>query len=119
MMCHGSSMPASDNFLITQGLTAHDLLDALMLFIFLLYLMIARQVYILAKPLIKKRVKGVRSLLYLMFVFAQCGLTGYASRLLGLGIEAIIGMHVILAIVTTLYVFSGQNRILVKALTDD
>ena len=112
-------MPASNNFLITQGLTAHDLLDALMLFIFLLYLIIARQVYILAKPLIKKRVKGVKSLLYLMFVFVQCGLSGYASRLFSLGIEAIIGMHAILALVTILYVFSGQNRILVKALIDD
>ena len=112
-------MPTSDGFSIIQGFTAHDLLDALMLLIFALYLVIASQIFTLAKPLIKKRVKGVKSLLYLMLVFAQCGLAGYASRLAGLGIEAIIGMHVILAIVTILYVFSGQGCILVKALTDD
>lgn len=119
MMCHSPSMPASDGFSITQSFTGHDLLDGLMLYIFVLYLVIARQVYILTKPLIKKRVKGVRSLLYLMLVFAQCGLTGYAARLAGLGIEAIIVMHFILAIITTLYVFSGQDRILIKALTND
>ena len=119
MMCHSPSMTTSDNFLITQGFTAHDVLDALMLLICVLYFIIAWQIFTLAKPLIKKRVKGVKSLLCLIAVFAQCGLTGYALRLFGLGIEAIIAMHVILAIVTILYVISGQGRILIKALTDD
>ena len=100
-------------------LSWHDILDIQMFIVFILYFTVMLQLYKLIKPLIKEGVKGAKSLLFLMIVFGQCAITGYLLWVLGAGIETMVVMHAILIVFTALYIGSGQQRLLIKALTDD
>lgn len=97
----------------------HDILDIQMFIVFILYFIIMIQFYKLLKPLIKEGGEGVKSLAYLMGLFGQCGITGYLLWVLGAGIEIIVVMHFVLIVLAIRYIRSGQQRILIKALTDD
>ena len=104
---------------VIGGLSWHDILDIQMFVVFILYVTIMIQLYKLIKPLIKAGVKGAKSLLFLMIVFGQCGITGYLLWVLGASIETMVVMHAILIVFTALYIGSGQQRLLIKALLDD
>ena len=100
-------------------LTWLDVLEIQQFFVTILYLWVARQLYVLIKPLIKKGVKGAKALGYLMAVFALCSVTGYFSKIIGVSIEISVLLHGVLILFTLLYIFSGQAVILVNAFKDD
>ena len=104
--------------LIVYSQTMTTIIHYLHILIPFFYSIIAFQ-FLIAFNSCKKDKKAKKSLLYLVFIFVMCMISGYLSDLINLNKIFVLTAHVILIISCILFILTNQSNVIVKALKDD